>query len=74
MADIANQRRTEVKSNNGWIEIKFKDLKKGDVFRLIEPTGEVVSDGQNTEFTAYSDAYQQDSFDGTCTWMINTSE
>jgi hypothetical protein len=41
-----------------YIEIQFKDLKKGDEFRLFESTGEpVVWDGE-TEFVAESDAYQ----------------
>lgn len=51
-------RKTEVFSNDIWSEVEFKDLKRGDRFRLFEPDGErvVTSDGKD-EFICTSDAF-----------------
>lgn len=41
-----------------WLEIKFEELKTGDLFKLFEPTGEpVVTDDGRTEFLCTSDAF-----------------
>lgn len=50
-------RKTEIFKNGEWIEVEFKDILKGNLFRLIESTGEIVSDKGETEFIAVSDAY-----------------
>ena len=39
-------RRTEVLTHGQWREIHFKDLKKGDIFRLFEKTNEPVDNGE----------------------------
>lgn len=55
-------RRIEIKNNNGtWNKIEFSEMKKGDIFRMFEPTGEQVIDlnhgNTRTEFLAISDVY-----------------
>jgi hypothetical protein len=57
---------TELLTLGGWAQVKFSDLRQGDVFRLFEPDGEPVEDGQ--EFTCCSDAY----FDGV--WGVKVEE
>lgn len=57
---MSDLRITEVfcKKTQDWIEIPFKHLKKGDKFRMFEPTGEPVLDGdKNNIFYANSDPY-----------------
>lgn len=45
-------------------EVEFDTLRKGDLFMLFEPTGELVKDQHsNTVFTAISDPYV---VDGVC--------
>jgi hypothetical protein len=42
----------------GWEKINFREIKKGDLFRLFEPTGEsVISEFGEIEFLALKDAY-----------------
>lgn len=50
-------RKAEILKNNEWVEVEFKDIHKRNLFRLIESTGEIVSDKGKTEFIAASDAY-----------------
>lgn len=50
-------RRTEIFKDGRWSTGVFKDLKKGDTFRMFEPTGEPVKDGAATDFVALSNAY-----------------
>lgn len=46
---------------DGWIAVPFRDVKKGDFFRIFESTGEPVYDQlHNSEFTATSDAKEID--------------
>jgi len=47
-------RITQVKRGQNWEVIEFEDLKSGDVFRLVEPSGEVVinSEDGRSEFEA----------------------
>lgn len=53
-----NNRICQIKVNNEWKEIKFKDLKEDDIFRLFESTGEqVFGDNNQTEFIASSNAF-----------------
>jgi hypothetical protein len=50
-------RKTEIFTENGWVEIPFMELTAGDVFRLFEPTGEIVVDSYGVnEFLAVSNA------------------
>jgi hypothetical protein len=54
---MSEMRRCEKKDATGqWVDVAFRDLKKGDVFRLFEPDGRLV-DGDE-EVTAASDAYE----------------
>jgi len=56
----------------GWTEAKFRDVMKGDHFRLFEVTGEAVVDGEgNTEFVAAKNAYQ---VEGSETWCLESKE
>ncbi|KFZ26569.1 MAG: hypothetical protein KQ78_01205 [Candidatus Izimaplasma bacterium HR2] len=59
MSDDSDVRKTEIlQEYNNWLEIKFENLKKGDVFRLHEKTGELIYDKLgNSQFTAISDVY-----------------
>jgi hypothetical protein len=42
----------------GWEKINFREIKKGDLFRLFEPTGEpVISEFGEIEFLAFKNAY-----------------
>ena len=56
------RRRAERKISDLWVEVKFEDLKKGNVFRLLEPSdGCLVKDASGeSEFVAASDAYLED--------------
>lgn len=56
MSDV---RRTEILTRTQkWKSISFEQLRKGDVFRMFEPTGEPVLDGnKNNIFYANSDPY-----------------
>jgi len=43
--------------NGKWINIVFEDIKKGDIYRMFEPTGEpVIYEGKQTLY-ALSDMY-----------------
>ena len=48
-------RRAEVWKDGDWVEVPFMSLKKGDLFRLFESTGEPAHAAG--EWTAESDAY-----------------
>lgn len=43
--------------NTGIEEVNFMELKKGDLFSLIEPTGEPVTFKGSLKFEALSDSY-----------------
>ena len=47
-------RTTQIRRGQIWEIIEFEDLKPGDVFRLIKPSGEVVinSEDGRSEFVA----------------------
>jgi hypothetical protein len=49
-------RAAEVFRNEQWESISFRELKKGDKFRLYDDGEQVVSKGE-TEFTAHTDPY-----------------
>lgn len=54
-------RKTEILYKEEWYRIPFDHVKSGDVFRLIESTGEfVVDENGKTEFIATSDPYQNE--------------
>jgi hypothetical protein len=59
---MSNFRKVERKNfNDRWEEIDFWELKKRDVFRLFEPTGEaVIGSKGESEFVAISNAYEND--------------
>lgn len=51
-------RSVEILINDEWLPIEFKNIKKGDTFRLFESTGEpVLSEDGDTEFIAISNPY-----------------
>lgn len=56
MSDV---RRTEILTKTQqWKSIPFEQLRKGDTFRMFEPTGEPVLDkSKNNIFIAHSDPY-----------------
>lgn len=56
MSDV---RRTEILTKTQqWKEIPFEQLRKGDTFRMFEPTGEpVLDENKNNIFYANSDPY-----------------
>ena len=55
---MAEQRTCEVFKDGIWQVIPFELIKKGDEFRLIEPTGELVIDKYDkTEFIATSNVH-----------------
>jgi len=41
------KRKVERYENDKWINIKFKDLKIGDIFRMYENDNELVRDSEN---------------------------
>jgi len=56
-----NQRKIEVNRDGVWFPILFKDLHKGDTFRMFESTGEpVIGDKNDTDFIATSEPYVTD--------------
>ena len=59
MSDI---RRIEVLKEGNWAEINFSDIKKGDVVRMFEPTGDpVLVENKYAEWRVTSDgAYSRD--------------
>jgi hypothetical protein len=66
-SDYVKKRKCELFEFDAWREIEFNLLLKGDKFRLIEPTGELVKDNDgNTEFIASSNVYNEDGL-----WMVN---
>ena len=59
MIDDKDARKTEIlQEDDTWLEIEFENLKRGNVFRLHEKTGELVYDELgNSQFIATSDVY-----------------
>jgi len=52
-------RKAEKVIDGKWVECGFESLKKGDCFRLFEPTGEIVKDNKDNElFLAVSEIRQ----------------
>jgi hypothetical protein len=45
-----NLRKVKVLKGDDFKEIPFDQLKKGDIFQLIEPTGELVLNEEGTVF------------------------
>lgn len=54
---MSQLRKTEIFKDDRWQIEVFKELKRGDTFRMFEPTGEPVKDGEHTDFVALSNAY-----------------
>ena len=55
---MSDLREVEILKDGKWIEIEFCELKKNDIFRMFEPTGEkVYNDNRETIFIASSDAF-----------------
>lgn len=65
-------RKCEIYKNKKWVEIDFKNLKKGDMFRLIDD-GELYKDDNTgrTQWTAKSNAYYDIKLNS---YMIDTYE
>jgi hypothetical protein len=61
-------RMIEIFNNGRWQTGIFRELQKGDVFRMFEPTGEPVKDGAATDFVAIDDAFLCTRLK---TWTIN---
>lgn len=53
-------RTCQIFKNEEWIDINFEELKKGDIFRLFDDGIPVKDLDGFTNFTAQSDAYQND--------------
>ncbi len=64
----------ELFENGKWVEIQFKELKKGDRFRMLDPDTKdlFISDKNNTEFIASSEPYENE--DGILTVDIGIGE
>ena len=43
---IVNTGHNKIRVDKIWIDIKFKELKIGDMFRMFEPSGEPVDGGR----------------------------
>lgn len=73
---MEDKRRVLIKSNNSeWLEIEFKDLKKDNVCKLFEPTGELVVHKNRSEFTCLSDAFQgPHGPNKTTVWTVETDD
>lgn len=56
-------RKAYKKVDGEWVEVEFMELKKGDLVKLQEDTGEWVEEGE--EFLLTTDAYLNDSGIGT---------
>lgn len=55
---MSDLRKVEILKDGEWIEIEFCELKKDDIFRMFEPTGEEVYDNNRENiFVASSDAF-----------------
>jgi len=63
------ERKTEILVNDIWQEIKFKDICKGNTFRLFDNDEIVVGPLNTTKFIALSDAYV-DNINGVLTVRI----
>lgn len=51
-------RKVEILKDGEWIEIEFCELKKDDIFRMFESTGEeVYNDNGENIFVALSDIF-----------------
>jgi len=48
---------TELFTNNRWLKIDFKELKKGDKFRVYNPLGNLAINKGKSEFIALCDAF-----------------
>ena len=68
---MMESRKVLVNRNGSWKEISFKELNKGDNFRMFEDTGEEVVDQKgNVIFYSTSEPYKnEDGF-----WSINVVE
>lgn len=50
-----------MKRGEAWVRIDFEEIRKGDVFRLIELDGKIlVDESGRTEFEAISETYWSD--------------
>jgi len=59
--DPDKKRIVQVLKDDEWVNIKMKDIKTGNVFRLYDPGGLPVKDEHgNTEFTARADGEEVD--------------
>ena len=43
---IPDTRKVEILEHGQWVEVAFKDLKKGDLARMFEPDGQPVDGGE----------------------------
>ncbi len=64
---MENYRKVEIKENDQWTEIDFWKIKKGDIFRLFEPSEDPVVYKDEVEFIAKSDSYLKDNL-----WQVDT--
>lgn len=67
---VDEERFTQRKVNGLWEDIKFRELKDGDIFRLFEPDGTPVVDKDIAVFTTTCDAFlNEDNI-----WTVNIIE
>lgn len=65
-------RTCKVFRNNKWEDCKFKDILKGDMFKLFDDGIEVLGADLKSTFLALSDAYMN--YDGDYTIDIKETE
>ena len=64
-------RTAEIRVNDEWVPVEFRDIKAGQIFRLTEPDGEIVTDSLGEyAFDCIADAYLNE--DGIFTVEINS--
>jgi hypothetical protein len=65
---------TRLVVHGGWLRVEFKDLRKGDVFRLFEPNGkpDIEEDGRPQVCVALSDPEPAEGGEGVQNYGIQT--
>ncbi len=64
------ERKVERFVNGQWIDVDYTELRSGDQFKLFEPDGTLVKNGEEEVWKATSDPYIVVSEDGTETFGI----
>jgi len=59
-------RKIKIFLDGVWIDISYRHLTKGSIFRMFERDGEPVTFDDKTDFLAASDSYEKDGV-----WIID---